>query len=89
MNEVEERLAAAEAVWAEGPRKFSAGGVNLGVGPLDQKYPYVSRRLCGTPAGNACKQVPITKGGVTMHAPLVESPKHERELASKFGLRRE
>lgn len=89
MNDVEERVAAAERVWAEGPRKFSAGIVLDAKMKNDAKYPYASLRHMGKPLEKDCKMVPVTKGGFTVMAPLIESKAHEDRLARKHGMVRE
>jgi putative FmdB family regulatory protein len=78
------------AVTAEG-RDFSAegGGISGYVSPFENMYPYVSKRLAGLPAAKDLKHVPVTRKGITMMAPLIESKAQERSLMAKHGLTRE
>lgn len=65
------------------------GGLSGYVSPFDNMYPYVSKGLAGTPAAKDCKHVPVTRKGITMSAPLIESKAQERALMSKHDLIRE
>jgi hypothetical protein len=76
------------AVVSSDHRNYAAEGKQVN-GMSHVTYPYVSKGLCGTPAGASCQQVDVTRNGITMKAPLIESAAHERNLAAKFGLVRE
>lgn len=53
------------------------------------RYPYVSKRLGGTAGAKFCKEVPVTRAGVTMTGHVVESRQHEREICARTGMTRE
>lgn len=55
-------------------------------------YPYVSKGLARTEAAGDCRHVDVTVGKKhkrKVPMPVVESPRHERELCAKHGLERE
>jgi putative FmdB family regulatory protein len=65
------------------------GGLSGYVSPFEGMYPYVSKRLAGTAAAKDLKHVSITRAGVTMQAPIIESKAQERSLMARHGLERE
>lgn len=92
LKELESRIDSGETF--DALRK--AGKITLGIPaagegskPLDNKYPYVAKGLTGLRGTETLQHTPITKGGVTMQAPVIESAKQEREFMAKYGYRRD
>lgn len=69
-------------------RNYAAEGAIVN-GMEHVTYPYVSKRLGGTAGAQYCKEVPVTRAGVTMKGHLVESRQHEREIMARTGMVRE
>lgn len=64
-------------------------GSGEGVRPLDDRYPYVAKRLVGLKGAESLKQVPVTRKGITMMAPLIENRQQEERFSKQFGFVRE